>query len=53
VYFGDDEILVHRDVYVKVVGTGGTLRENATSPVRLVVDLAQRVGVYKRVGAVA
>ena len=36
-----------------MVGIGGTLRENATSLGGLVVDLAEKVGVYERVGAVA
>lgn len=49
--FGDDEILVHPDEYLNVVGIGGTPRENSTILGGLGVDLVQKVGAYERVGA--
>jgi hypothetical protein len=53
VYCGDDEILVDREGYLKAVGIGGTLRDNSTSLGGLVMDLADKVGGYEGVGAVA
>jgi hypothetical protein len=53
VYFGDDEILVECEEYLRVVGIGGTLRDNTTSPGGLLVYLAEKVRVYERIGAVA
>jgi len=53
VYFGDDELLVDREGYLKVVGIGGTLRDNSTGLGGLVMDIVEKVGVYECVGAVA
>jgi hypothetical protein len=53
VCFGDDEILVEREGYLRIVVIGGTLRDNSTTTGGLVVYLAEKVGVSERVGAVA
>jgi len=53
VYFGDDEILVDREVYLKVVGIDGTLHDKSISLGGLVMDVVEKVGVYECVGAVA
>jgi hypothetical protein len=45
--------LARGDGYLKVVGIGGTLRENSTSAGGLVVDLAQKIGADEILGAVA
>jgi hypothetical protein len=45
--------LVDRQGYLKVVGIGGTLHDNSTSLGGLVMDIAEKVGVYEGVGTVA
>jgi hypothetical protein len=53
VYFGDDEILVDGEGHLKVVGVGGTLRDNSAGLGGLLTDVVEKVGGYECVGAVA